>query len=89
MEKNTNKSLNIILGLNMTQFQKGLRTAQARLKRFGKSMSRFGSSITRSVTLPLVGAGIAGVKLASDLEKSFAKIENLVGCSMMCGIMVE
>ena len=78
-KKGSNKQANIILGLNMTQFQKGLRTAQARLKRFGKTMSRFGSSMTRSVTLPLLGAGIAGIKLASDLEKSFAKIENLVG----------
>ena len=78
-KKGSNKQANIILGLNMTQFQKGLRTAQARLKGFGKTMSRFGSSMTRSVTLPLVGAAVAGIKMASDLEKAFAKIENLVG----------
>ena len=51
-KKGSNKQANIILGLNMTQFQKGLRTAQARLKGFGKTMSRFGSSMTRSVNLP-------------------------------------
>jgi TP901 family phage tail tape measure protein len=79
MAKKSNKSINVILGLNMTQFQKGLRTAQARLKRFGKTMSRFGSSMTRSVTLPLAAVGLAGVKMSSDLETSFAKIENLVG----------
>ncbi len=78
-KQGSNKQANIILGLNMTQLQKGLRTAQARLKRFGKSMSRFGASMSRSVTLPLVGAAVAGIKMASDLEKSFAKIENLVG----------
>ena len=78
-KKGSNKQANIILGLNMTQLQKGLRTAQAKLKRFGKSMSRFGASMSRSVTLPLVGAAVAGIKMASDLEKSFAKIENLVG----------
>lgn len=79
--KKSNKSINVILGLNMTQFQRGLRTAQARLKRFGKTMSSFGSSMTRSVTLPLGAVGIAGIKMASDLETSFAKIENLVGMS--------
>ena len=78
-KQGSNKQANIILGLNMTQLQKGLRTAQAKLKRFGKSMSRFGASMSRSVTLPLVGAAVAGIKMASDLEKAFAKIENLVG----------
>ncbi|MDG1950960.1 MAG: phage tail tape measure protein [bacterium] len=37
--------------------------------------------MTRSVTLPLGAVGIAGIKMASDLETSFAKIENLVGMS--------
>lgn len=79
MAKKSNKQVNIILGLNMTQFQRGLMRAQSNLKKFGKKMSRFGASMSRNVTLPLVGAAIAGIKMASDLEKSFAKIENLVG----------
>jgi TP901 family phage tail tape measure protein len=45
----------------------------------GRSISRVGSTMTRSVTLPIVGAGIAAVKTASDFETSFAQIEGLVG----------
>jgi TP901 family phage tail tape measure protein len=45
----------------------------------GQSISRVGSTMTRSVTLPIVGAGIAAVKTASDFETSFAQIEGLVG----------
>ena len=45
----------------------------------GRSISRVGSSMTRSVTLPIVGAGVAAVRTAQDFETSFAQIEGLVG----------
>jgi TP901 family phage tail tape measure protein len=45
----------------------------------GRSISRVGSTMTRSVTLPIVGAGVAAVRTASDFETSFAQIEGLVG----------
>jgi TP901 family phage tail tape measure protein len=45
----------------------------------GRQMSAVGGRMTRSITAPLVGIGVAGVKLASDFESSFAQIEGLVG----------
>jgi TP901 family phage tail tape measure protein len=45
----------------------------------GRSISRVGSTMTRSVTLPIVGAGVAAAKTAMDFETSFAQIEGLVG----------
>jgi len=45
----------------------------------GRQMSAVGGKMTRSITMPLVGIGVAGVKLASDFESSFAQIEGLVG----------
>jgi TP901 family phage tail tape measure protein len=47
----------------------------------GRQMSAVGGRMTRSITAPLVGIGVAGVKLASDFETSFAQIEGLVGVS--------
>jgi hypothetical protein len=45
----------------------------------GRKLSAVGGTMTRRVTLPIVGAGIAAVKTASDFETSFAQIEGLVG----------
>jgi TP901 family phage tail tape measure protein len=45
----------------------------------GKQISAVGSTMTRRLTLPIVGAGVAAVKTAMDFETSFAQIEGLVG----------
>jgi TP901 family phage tail tape measure protein len=45
----------------------------------GRQISAVGSTMTRRVTLPIVGAGVAAVKTAMDFETSFAQIEGLVG----------
>src|SRR5210317_1943187 len=79
MAKRTIASTNISIGANLTGLQRGLKIAQRSLRKFGASAKRMGSSITSNVTLPFAAAGAAGVKLATDLETSFAKIENLVG----------
>jgi TP901 family phage tail tape measure protein len=52
-----------------------------RMKNVGDSMASAGARMTRGLTLPIVGVGVAGAKLASDLETSFAQIEGLVGVS--------
>lgn len=75
------KTLSIRLGLNSKQFEKGLKKAQRKMKTFGKSMQRVGGTITRNVTMPFAAIGAAGVKMSLDLNKSFTKIETLVGVS--------
>ncbi len=61
-------------------------TASARMLRLGESMKRVGGQMqsvgrqmTRTLTAPIVGLGVAGVKLAADFETSFGKIRGLVG----------
>jgi TP901 family phage tail tape measure protein len=61
-------------------------TASARMLRLGDSMKRVGGQMqsvgrrmTRNLTAPIVGLGVAGVKLAADFETSFGKIRGLVG----------
>jgi TP901 family phage tail tape measure protein len=42
-------------------------------------MKSIGGSISRNFSLPFALAGGAGIKMATDLSSSFAKIQNLVG----------
>ena len=79
MAKRTIASTNISIGANLKGLQRGLKIAQRSLRKFGGQAKRIGGNITRSVTLPFAAAGAAGVKMATDLESSFSKIENLVG----------
>jgi len=79
MAKRTIASTNISIGANLSGLQRGLKIAQRSLRKFGGQAKRIGSNITSSVTLPFAAAGAAGVKMATDLETSFSKIENLVG----------
>ena len=79
MAKKSIASTNISIGANLTGLTRGLKIAQRSLRKFGASAKRMGSSISRNVSMPFALAGAAGVKMATDLEGSFAKIENLVG----------
>ena len=44
----------------------------------GNQMSNVGGKLTKAVTLPLAGAGIAATKMAVDYESSFAKVSTLL-----------
>ena len=44
----------------------------------GNQMSNVGGKLTKAVTLPLAGAGVAATKMAVDFESSFAKVSTLL-----------
>jgi TP901 family phage tail tape measure protein len=48
------------------------------IKDMGGSVSAAGKNLTQSLTLPLLGAGAAAVKMASDFESSFAGVRKTV-----------
>tara|TARA_Y100001973_G_scaffold26016_1_gene39078 strand:- start:3022 stop:5463 length:2442 start_codon:yes stop_codon:yes gene_type:complete len=75
----TNKTLSVFLKLNSDAFTSGLKKVEGKLNKFGKKMSNIGSSLTTSVSLPLIGIGAAAVKTASEFESSMTKIQTLVG----------
>lgn len=71
--------LSIILGVNGRGFTAGLSKASRAFSRFGTKMSSAGSTLSRSLTAPLVGlAGIAG-KTAVDFEFAMAKVAAVAG----------
>lgn len=61
------------------QFNSAMQNAAGTLNKAGQSMTSIGGSLTRAVTLPLVGIGTAAVITATQFESSMAKIVGLVG----------
>lgn len=72
---NVIRSLVIKVGADLSDMQKGLNKAAKELKTAGKEMTNLGSSLTTGLTLPIVGAGVASIKYASDLNESLNKVE--------------
>jgi hypothetical protein len=67
--------LRALLTLDTAQFEKGVKRAQDGLRTFsrdtkqvGLQASQLGSTLTRTITLPLLGAGVAVAKAAMDFE---------------------
>ena len=54
---------------------------QAKFKKLGASASAMGKQMSMKMTLPIVAAGGAALKMASDFESSMTKIQSLVGRS--------
>ena len=60
-----NKSVGLLtfnFGANMKGFNKAMNKAQRKLKKFGSSVKKMGSSMTMNLTLPIVALGAASVK---------------------------
>lgn len=69
------------LQLDNAAFSQGVTNAQKAMTKFSNDMNAFGSKMTASVTLPIVGLGAAAVKLASDMEETTNKINVAFGTS--------
>lgn len=48
-----------------------------RLKKTSKTVTDFGGGLNKKLTLPIVGLGVAGVKMVMDLEKGLKKVSTL------------
>lgn len=56
---------------------KDMQEAGEKIQSAGRGLSSFGSTMTRSVTAPIVAAGAAAVKLAADFETAMAKLNSI------------
>lgn len=73
--------LTMVFGADLRGFDKAMKKAQRKIGRFGKSMEKVGSSLTRSITLPVIGIGAAAVKSSADFGTALTKIRTLVGAT--------
>lgn len=71
----SNPRLQVDIGANIKDLEKALKTVESRLSTFGKNLEGIGRTLSTRMTLPLVTAGGAAIKLASDLEESLNKVD--------------
>jgi len=69
----------VTIGTKTAQFDKSLNRSMRKLKVLGSTTKRLGRDLTRSLTMPLAGVGLAAVKSAADLEALETSFISLTG----------
>lgn len=84
------------LDLDISGFLAGLKSAQkeadstskniatkigGNLSGMGKSLTSVGTTLTKNVTVPLLGVGAAGLKVATDFEKGMSEVKAISGAT--------
>lgn len=65
----------------MTGFFSQATTMSGRLKMISNGLASVGSTMTKTVTLPIVGLGTAIVKTGADFEKAMSQVQATMGAS--------
>ena len=71
--------LNVLIGADISEFDKKMREAQRTLKRSARALQGVADGVFKNISVPFAAAAGAGTKLFIDLDDNFNKIENLVG----------
>jgi len=69
----------VTIGAQTRQFDKALGASMRKMQTFGKNTKALGKSMTRSLTMPIAGLGVAAIKSAADLETMEVSFVSLTG----------
>lgn len=75
----TIRSLMVKIGADLRPFESAMKKLEYQMNRTGRTLQNAGSVLTKGITMPLVGIGVAAFKTGKDFETSMSKIEGLVG----------
>jgi tape measure domain-containing protein len=75
--------LNLKLGIDVSSLDRELGKVEKSLSKFGNSMKNIGTNLTQSLTVPIIGLGIASVKAFSDMEKLEKGLTAIMGSSKL------
>jgi TP901 family phage tail tape measure protein len=73
-------SLKVLIGANIDPLLKDLKKAEKALQATGRNFQNIGDNLMK-LSAPLIGVGVATVKMAMEFESSMNKINSLVGVS--------
>lgn len=74
-------SINIRFKVDLTEFSSQMQNVSREVKKSSESMKSIGGNLSTYVTLPILAAGAASVKFASDYEESLNKVNVAFGDS--------
>jgi tape measure domain-containing protein len=77
------------LGIDTTNLDKELGKVEKSMTKFGQNMSNLGSTLTQSLTLPIIGVGAAALKSFADIEKLQNGLIAIMGNSEAAAIELE
>ena len=66
---------------DVSEFEAGMAATSKKMTKIGDDMTKAGDTMTKDITLPIVAAGVAAVKMASDLQESTGTINESFGKS--------
>ena len=79
----------VTIGAQTKQFDKALGASMSKMRNFGRNTKRLGESMTRSLTMPIAGLGLAAVKSAADLEAMETSFISLTGGAKEAADMMQ
>tara|TARA_R100000789_G_scaffold5657_1_gene9711 strand:- start:8625 stop:10328 length:1704 start_codon:yes stop_codon:yes gene_type:complete len=77
MAKKSIGLLNIVFGASLGGFERAMKKAQKSIAKFSTKMRNVGKKLTTNVTLPILGLGLAAVKMAADFEETDSKFKTV------------
>jgi tape measure domain-containing protein len=81
--------LNLKLGIDVSNLEKELGKVERAMSRFGGQMQSIGSTMTQSITLPLLGVGAASLKAFADMERLQNGLTAIMGSSAAASVELE
>ena len=79
----------VTIGAVTRDFDKALGSSMAKMRNFGKNTKQIGSSMTRSLTMPIAALGAAAIKSAADLEAMEVSFISLTGGAKQASDMMR
>lgn len=79
----------VTIGAKTRDFDKALGTSMRKMKTFGKNTKALGSSMSKSLTMPIAALGLAAVKSAADLETMETSFISLTGGAKQAADMMK
>lgn len=77
------------LGIDVSNLSRELGKVESRMAKFGSQMQSIGSTMTQSITLPLIGVGAASLKAFADMEKLENGLIAIMGSSELAAVELD